>query len=523
MTTSSALLLQSTLDQINANPTDSYWYRLLVQQVNEADQADLVSFVVSELARQNDLLSDPLPRFLHEQCLAVVTGQRAYLQKAAQALLSEIPVSPERLNAYLLNEWAWTLQIPLGRLGFLERINEAGLPLIGHRLGQHLVDKLNPSPARSPCERVTRVALVTPYLGGATHTPTSMVMQQARLLLDQGVEVALFAAQEQKIPRMGAYLSVEAELVLPEADTAYFRECLPECRIVMVSDERFSLMRRWTELHPYLNHFLPDVVFFIGFYSPWVHALYEGYPVVSLNINSTQALVPADVWLCGEANEQGCQPGIWAPTLPAATGVFHPYRVLRKKAVAELSRETANIKPGAFVLVTLGFRLATEIMGSWAQKMVQWMRAHPSAIWILVGGVGTIPPALGELADDQLQVLPQQVNIRGLFGVCDVYLNPPRMGGGFSVAEAMAEALPVLAFAQSDGGNKLGEHAVPDESAYFQTLDALYQSPELRKQMGQELKHKFEQNLNLANSGPPLLAACQRAKDLYEKRSTPLR
>ena len=49
----------------------------------------------------------------------------------------------------------------------------------------------------------------------------------------------------------------------------------------------------------------------------------------------------------------------------------------------------------------------------------------------------------------------------------DTCVNPPRLRGGFSVAEATALSLPVLSFVCSDGGDKLGALAAPATATYL--------------------------------------------------------
>ena len=95
-----------------------------------------------------------------------------------------------------------------------------------------------------------------------------------------------------------------------------------------------------------------------------------------------------------------------------------------------------------------------------------------------------------------------------------------RMGGGFSVVEAMAEGLPVTAFAGSDGGDKVGELALCEMDGYMQCLATLTETPALRVEMGQALRQRFVERFDLQSSGPALLAACHKACELAASRLT---
>jgi glycosyltransferase involved in cell wall biosynthesis len=98
-----------------------------------------------------------------------------------------------------------------------------------------------------------------------------------------------------------------------------------------------------------------------------------------------------------------------------------------------------------------------------------------------------------------------------VLSVCDIYVNPPRMGGGFSVAEAMAAKLPVLAFGGSDGGDKVGALALADSGAYMERLAALTENSALRSEMGHALHARFVERFDLEASGPSLIGACELA------------
>jgi glycosyltransferase involved in cell wall biosynthesis len=96
------------------------------------------------------------------------------------------------------------------------------------------------------------------------------------------------------------------------------------------------------------------------------------------------------------------------------------------------------------------------------------------------------------------------------------------LGGGFSVAEAMAARLPVLAFAGSDGGDKVGDWALGDIDAYMERLSALSENPALRAAMGQALRARFAARFDLDASGPALIGACELAATCAGKRLTPV-
>ncbi len=115
-------------------------------------------------------------------------------------------------------------------------------------------------------------------------------------------------------------------------------------------------------------------------------------------------------------------------------------------------------------------------------------------------------------------MLGHQENLDGLLQRCDIYLNPPRIGGGFSVIQAMAWRLPVVSRDESDGGDKLGSWAMSSDAEYWQRLDRLLDDEDERTRSGQAMRERFNARYNLGLAAPSLLAALDRARDQFVER-----
>lgn len=124
-----------------------------------------------------------------------------------------------------------------------------------------------------------------------------------------------------------------------------------------------------------------------------------------------------------------------------------------------------------------------------------------------------------DAAPGSVMTRPHQEDIGSLLAASDIYINPPRIGGGFSVAEAMAASLPVVALHGTDGGNKLGEMAALDEEGYFLKRQILLESEASRTSTGAQLHAVFEQTLSLEHSHRSLDAAIAKTLELYQRRS----
>lgn len=122
-------------------------------------------------------------------------------------------------------------------------------------------------------------------------------------------------------------------------------------------------------------------------------------------------------------------------------------------------REELNLPPGATVVVSIGTRLDREITEDIARQMMAILKSHPDACWLLVGTRATIPAiAIMDAVKDRVIVRTFDPHVEAIYEHCDIYLNPPRPGGGFSAAMAMFHHVPVLNVgASSDVGMYLDQ------------------------------------------------------------------
>jgi len=512
-----ALLLSDSLDQLIVNPTASHSWHYMAELYHEADP-DLRMSALQFLLKH--IPAEGIAGFFRATFLAAETADPACLAEAARIVQAIEPLDPGRLATFLGFEWARALYKSSDRPGFIQALRHARLHEITNRLGQYLSNGSGVRPVARDITKLGKVALVIPHISNAGHTPTAMALSRARLLIEHGIEVHLFACQELKVPQMAHYMGHREELLIPAPDTRQLRSIIPSTLTVTLGDERFSLMRRWTDMLKQIAAFDPDLVLFVGLYSPLVTPLYETRPVVGLCVHSVSPMAPVDVWLTAHRELADQCSREWGPDLPDAWGCYHPYRVELKPTGIPVARKDIGLPERARVLVTVGQRLPHEINGAWAVRMVELLRQHPDVLWLLVGGSGALPPALENAPLQQIRILPTHPDLRSVYRCCDIYVNPPRMGGGFSVAEAMAESLPVVAYVDSDGGHKVGAAAVNSDDDYFTLLRSLIRGPGLRARTGAAMHAHFANTLDVTQSGPSLLTAFDLALERYRQRTS---
>jgi glycosyltransferase involved in cell wall biosynthesis len=510
-------LLLDALSQTIVNPTASHRWHTLGERYGLDGDIEARKFVHETLLA--NVRKEGVEGLLLTTFMAAVTDDMTYTEEAAEIILKIRPFDPERLMAFALYEWSRIIGKSANRTEFVTKLRQARAPEMLQIVGSY-VNANAPYLQPRPINSIRKVALIVPYVGIAFQSvPTSMAFQQARLLIELGIEVHLFSAQELRIQQMQHYLGDDARVRVNEPDITVLQNIIPKGVAVTLCDERFSLMRRWHDIYEKVAEFDPDLVLFVGLNSPILTPLYASRPVLGLCVHSTSPMAPVDVWLTANKSLADRLSNDWGAAFPDAWGHYHPYRINLNPLQAPISRAQLNLKPQDLVMVSVGARLESEIQTEWATEIIGILKTYPTAVLLLVGGTGTLPPALSNAPAAQIRLLSQHDDVRSVFKICDVYVNPLRIGGGFSVAEAMAEGLPTLALNGSDGGNKLGDHASETLAEYFDKLRSLIIDRQLRQKIGASMRSLFSNTLDINRSGTSLMAACNLTRERYKLRT----
>ncbi len=510
------LIIEDRLDRVLTNPTSApAWHRLadtwlVIHDPNARTE------VVDRLTLE--IPDDPIPDFLRATFLFSLTRDTRFLVKASQAAKRITPNDPDRLGAFLIYSFAGLLALSDSRENYLNLLRMAAFPDIVARIAQQLMSDFPPVLTARPVGAIRRVALIAPELVNLNHAPTALALHHARLLAEKGLAVQVFCAQDLRVADMQFFLGGGERSILAPPDQGSWSSILPASVAVHASNSNFSLRLRWKSMLAQIGTFDPDLVFLVGFSSPLTTPLFKVRPVLGLSINTLPPVSPLDLWLCANEHKAGTQDDTWSPWFPVAEAWHYPYRIMLKPALKAIPRGQIGLRSGSVALISVGDRLDREIQPAWASRMLEFMACHPMVEWVILGGNGQIPPALAGGNTSNIHLIPHQPDVRSYCQSCDIFVNPPRMGGGFSVAEAMAEGLPVVAYAGSDGGDKLGGLAVANDADYFALLSEWVASASARQQAGAALRQRFDQTLDLHQAGTPLVEACEQAAIRFNKR-----
>lgn len=509
------LFVTDALEQLLQHPAEHHWWQALMQRLDESGRDSERAYAAQVILEQAP--QDGLAGLYRATALAALLPGSDWLDRSAAMLLQWQPQDANRVLAYANLQWALAVRDSSDHHGFHAILMQARLPELMRQLGDAL-----PAPRQAPRSPVPprplrKVALLSQSLGNARHPPSQMAMDQLKLLTEQGIEVTLYSCQELDIPNAEHYFGCARRGMVPAMDAGWLGSELPAEVQAHISDARLSVHTRWRKRLEQIEQYQPDLVLFVGLMSPLVFALYRRYPVLGLCVHAMPPMAPVDAWLCADRKLAAVESSAWGDAVPPAAGHYHPFRI-QHEVVADVPRAEFGLEPWQLVLTTIGARLPIEIAGDWAARMLEVLAADERIVWLLVGGDATLPPALASAAPGRVRCIGHTSEIGRLLAVSDIYVNPPRIGGGLSAGEAMAQGVPVVALAAGDAGAKLGAAAQPDEEHYFRHLRALIGDAAMRHHAGQLQQQHFHATLDVRQSAPSLLAACELAMQRHALR-----
>ncbi len=499
---------------VSAQPASPQAWQDLTAMASRLPEAGRLQ-VLAQLAQL--ALDPPQARWLRQTALYHLSGELNHLC-AVGALAALLPESGRWLTYC---HWAWghALSQTANRQGLRSVLIQTGALALIQRMGstvatQHAVAHRS-TPSRAAAHAPQRVAIYAPQLIDPAHPSTAMALDLCKLLVRAGMQVRLFSAQEFRIPGAQAFSAGPSPVQHP-VDPDSWRLHSAQPLHTVCADADSPIAQRWYGLLDKIVDYQPDLVLFVGFMSPLMWALHRLYPVLGMSLHTVAPMAPVDVWLAAsaEATDDRAWPGL-PPPLPLA----FPYRFWPEKPVDAVSRAALGVPPAALLLVSTGQRLVTEMTPDWRAAIEAFVQDNPHVHWLLVGADGHLPGQVP--TGPRVHVLPSQPDLLAWLRLADVYLNPPRIGGGTSVALAMQAGVPVLALAGGDGGDKLGGDAVADLAAYMQRLTHWVQDPAARWLAGGQAQTRFAHTLDLSSgvAQQQLIQACALTMKRFAQRS----
>ncbi|RJF99487.1 glycosyltransferase [Noviherbaspirillum saxi] len=496
------------LESVKFAPTSSPLWQRLASLTNTLE-GDARTALINEIAAL--VLKARDAEWLRCSALAYLTHDCVWLVR--QAMLADDTSSPDAIMALLGLAWHQALVRMPERNAFAQLLQDIDAVRLQSLVAARISGGV--SIRRGTPDSRLRVAIYTPEVGSSRHGGTMFTLNLISVLARQSTDLYAYTAKETTIPVVDSYHgSIESVAALAVEQESLKLNTSRAIQLMLPNTE-FSLRSRFDHVLQAIDAYAPDVVVFVGFMSPLMYKLFARYPVVGLSVHALPPLAPVDVWLNADSSDDVvCWPGVPAPV------VFpFPFRFWPKGPATPVDRATVGLAATATVLVTAGVRLHFEILPPWSERIVDFVEAHPDVHWLLIGvAKGKSLPGLP--LHPRIHLIPPQLNLEAWLAMSDVYVNPPRMGGGGAVAMAMEQGLPVVTFTNNDGGDKVGACALSSDDEYFSQLAVWVTDTSARQQAGNEMQARFITRLDLSGqqAAKDLMQACHRAIESFKQR-----
>jgi len=501
-------LARDAFESVKLTPMSALHWQQLCEyaQILELGQKSILVDEITSLA-----LDDGLACWLRLSALTYLTQVTDW--QIQQSALAGADTPTDAIMSVLGHVWFQALFRMPEKTAFVNQLRANDVT----RLQRLVAQRLPTLDSAQRIERVPlRVAIYTSQLQNHLHGATAITLNMMTLLSLQGVDVCSFTAQEATISFANSQTGGLGFLQKVSVNKASMVLNAPGSAQMVLPDVEFSLRFRLERMQEAIHAYKPDMVVFVGFISPLIHSLYAHYPVLGLSLHALPPIAPVDVWLSADAQGDAA---LW-PDLPVPQIAHYPFRFWPKGDVIPINRAKLQIPESAVVLITTGYRLDTQMPLHWCERMQAFIEVHSDVHWLLIG-MPEGQSVVGWPAHSRIHGLVPQLGLEAGLAACDIYVNPPRMGGGGTVAMAMEQNLPVLTLRGADGGDKVGAWALESFNAYFTQLSQWVSDPTERRRVGAELKSVFHSRLDIssAQAQQGLLQACHSAIASFNKRT----
>lgn len=501
-----------------------HWQQLHIALAAEPDLALRNAYLAP--IRQLELRGSE-GEYFRQLMLYALTRDLAHLAASVQHLKNCKPLRPEQWMAALSYHWHDAVSKTDNHHTFVQHLLAARTAELMAAFTAPLVVPVAPDLAAGTnfaAAPSRTILIILPEWGMPGHAPTLMALGHAAALRAQGFEVHMMCAQEHQNADIAKWIGVGTwnSINVPTSGLQAWAGKLPPGLQIYLADPATPIWSRVLALEARAKSLQPAAVLMIGFFSVLAARLRALAPQIGVSVHAVLPLQALDVALQPQTTLSSTSP--WASSLPLPQVIPHSQRFPARGIASAIDRADLELTAQHIVLMSAGYRLRQECTSEWLHEIATVLRAHSQARWVLAGDESVREKLIEHGLAAQCVVLPHVHDLPTLMAACDIYINPPRLGGGMSVVQAMEQGLPVIALSGShggDGGDKLGADpiwgACKTVTRYVQRLHALMQSSSLRKAVGKSQQQHFHTHLNVAQAGPVLEQAIMLAREQRER------
>ena len=122
------------------------------------------------------------------------------------------------------------------------------------------------------------------------------------------------------------------------------------------------------------------------------------------------------------------------------------------------TRQELHLSEDKFLIAIVGNRLGQEITESFEKFMFEILQKNKKTDFVIIGEAGELQNRLTDSTfDKRIHYLGYCTDLKGVVATLDIYLNPERLGGGWSSAIALSAGIPVVTLKKGDVAYNVSE------------------------------------------------------------------
>lgn len=354
-----------------------------------------------------------------------------------------------------------------------------------------------PSPPPSPCVR--RVLIMVDQLLAPTHSPTKFFLDHARALkrVHPELEIHILVTDDMMHPRVALDIPFSFSATRSSALRTVHAALLADSDIrVHYQEASTDKLNDAADIVRTVRTLAPDVVVTDIDFTAYTPILTAEYPALFLAVGitycATTGFTRYAFGLLDDVKAHQQRLGLLDATRLRSFRCGLDFSAPQRQH----ARTALGLAPEHFVMITVGNRLDVELTEEFLAGVGAFLAINPAARWLLVcpKPLPQLEPHAARLPAGSVQRLEFEKDLAGLYGICDVFLNPRRAGGGFSVAMAMHAGLPIVRFNDpSDSLLYTGDDATAAATmaAYVQEIQRLMNEPAGRQQQSERMRARI--------------------------------
>lgn len=319
-----------------------------------------------------------------------------------------------------------------------------------------------------------RIVIVTEQLISISHSPTSVVFRFAYALKKMGYEIILLVCPDNR--------EISEELWYHNGEMGAIKRFFSEPLKISYQEELFVgyqidmsqvCLKEYHMMLSLIYAWNPYFVLDLGTANPVVDLIEKFTTLVAWEMSISCPVSEAGILIRLGRTDDKLERDYKEALLENQVQLFMEENipVLVEDSSEQCFRSEMKLPEERFLIAIVGNRLDTDINDTFIAIMQKILDDVSCVDFVIIGEVNDLKMKLDdEIFQNRVYYLGYQ-ELMKVYSILDLYLNPDRLGGGFSSAMALIAGLPVVTLPNCDVAYNVGEEfVVSDYEEMMQTI-----------------------------------------------------